>query len=138
MTDRRALLPLLWVFVMFNYLYCDILGLMDPHLLAQYLAGTVSGLQVTPEFLLGASLLMEIPMAMVLVSRLLGRGPNRWANIVAGTLMTAVQVATLFVGASTTYYLFFSAIEITCTAAIVWLAWTWRPQPVAVTGQPAL
>ena len=39
--------------------------------------------------------------------------------------MTVVQVATLFVGTPTTYYLFFSAIEIACLLFIVWTAWRW-------------
>jgi hypothetical protein len=55
---------------------------------------------------------------------------NRWANIAAGTLMTVVQSATLFVGVPAPYYLFFSAIEIATTVSIVLLAWNWS-EPVA-------
>jgi threonine/homoserine/homoserine lactone efflux protein len=33
---------------------------------------------------------------------------------------------TLFVAKPTTYYVFFTVIEITCTALIVWYAWKWR------------
>jgi hypothetical protein len=118
--DRKALLSTLWVFVTLNYLYCDVLGLMDPEILGQFLKGNVGGISFTQGFLLGASLLMEIPIAMVLLSRVLKQGANRLANVLAGSVMTLVQCASLFAGSRPTmYYLFFSAIEISCTIFIV-------------------
>ncbi|HYB00121.1 MAG TPA: DUF6326 family protein, partial [Ktedonobacteraceae bacterium] len=70
-----------------------------------------------------------IPIAMIPLSLVLKYRTNRWANIIAGTIMTAVQFSTLFFGSSPTgYYLFFSIIEIACTLFIVWYAWTW-PHP---------
>ena len=69
---------------------------------------------------------MEIPIAMVLLSRVLKYRANRWANIIAGTIMTVALILTLFVAVPTLYYVFFSVIEITCTAVIVWYAWKWR------------
>lgn len=124
-------LSLLWVFALFNYLYCDIVGLMDSTLLRQYLTGQVDGLSITPGFLLGAAVLMEIPIAMVVVSWLARPRVSRLLNIAAGTIMTLVQSATLLVGTPTIYYAFFSAIEIACTTLIVWHAWKWRPSVVA-------
>jgi hypothetical protein len=127
--DMRARLSTLWIFVMFNYLYCDVLGLMDPESLRGFLDGNVGGIDITQGFLLSASILMEIPMAMVLLSRVLKYRANRWANIGAGTLMTVVQFSTLFFGSSPTpFYLFFSVIEIACTSVIVWYAWK-SPDP---------
>jgi hypothetical protein len=121
------LLSLLWLFALLNYLYCDLVGLMDSELLRQYLSGRVGGVHLTQGFLLGASALMEIPMAMIVVSRVARRRGNRWANLAAGTVMTLVQAATLLRGPLTGYYLFFSVVEITCTVVIVGRAWTWRP-----------
>ncbi len=116
---------------MFNYLYCDVLALMDSGYLKQVMTGSVNGIHMTPGFLLGASILMEIPTAMVLLSRVLGYRANRWANLIAGAFMTLVQLATLFLGSGPTiYYVFFSVIEIACTALIVWYAWKW-PAPAA-------
>jgi len=126
-----ARLSLLWIFASLNYIYCDVLGLMDHDLLRQYVTGRVNGLDVNKGFLFGAALLVEIPMAMVLLSQVLPPTASRWANLVAGTTMTVVQLATLFVGgAPTAYYAFFSLVEIACTAYIVRTAWTWRvPAP---------
>jgi hypothetical protein len=119
--DRRVMLSTLWLFVTLNYIYCDVVTVMDPVKRAP--------IQLTPEFLLGASILVEIPIAMVLLSRVLKYGANRWANIITGAIMTAVQVLSLFVAIPALYYVFFSVIEIACTAFIVWYAWTWsHPQ----------
>ena len=137
MDGMRSKLSLLWVFVTLNYLYCDVVSLMDPSLLKQYAAGNVGGIAVTPGFLLAAGALVEIPMAMVVLARLLPPRAGRWANIVAAAVMTAVQLLSLFVKTPALYYAFFSAIEIATTASIVWLAWRWSaaPEPyVAATG----
>jgi hypothetical protein len=98
---------------------------MDAGLLKQYLAGNVGGMEMTQGFFLGAAILMEISISMVLISRLLQYKANRGANIVAGLITTLVQVMTLFVGSMTMYYMFFSAIEIASTALILWIAWKW-------------
>jgi MFS family permease len=119
MPDRKVLLSTLWLFATLNYLYCDVVTLMDP-------VKHTGSIQLTPGFLLGASILVEIPIAMVLLSRIVPYQANRWLNIIAGTFMTVVQIATLFVGTPTLYYLFFSVIEIATTAFIVWYAWRWR------------
>ncbi len=126
MKDRKVILSTLWLFALLNYLYCDVVGLMDPKLLKQFMAGNAGGIAISEGFLLGASVLMEIPIAMILFSRILKYGANRWANVIAGTIMTVVQIASLSFGSSPTgYYVFFSIIEIASTAFIVWYAWRW-------------
>jgi hypothetical protein len=126
----KALLSTLWIFAVLNYLYCDVLALMDPTTLNQVIKGSVGGIKVTQEFLLGASVLMEISMSMVLLSRVLSYRANRLANIIAGTITTLVQISSLFFGTKPTpYYIFFSVIEISTTAFIVWYAFKWsNPQ----------
>ncbi|HSS62026.1 MAG TPA: DUF6326 family protein [Candidatus Limnocylindrales bacterium] len=121
----RTKLSTLWIFATLNYLYCDVVTLMDPDLLKKFLAGNVGGMEVTQGFLLGASVLVEIPIAMVLLSRVIADRANRWANIVAGVTMTLVQTLSLFAQTPAPFYVFFSVIEIAATASIVWLAWRW-------------
>ena len=123
--DRKIRLSTLWVFATLNYLYCDVLTLMDPAKLRQFLAGRVGGMDFTQGVLLASGVLMEIPIAMILLSRLLKYRTNRVANLGAGVIMTAVQIATLFMGSATAYYWFFSIVEIGCTSMIVWYAWNW-------------
>ena len=118
---------MLWLFAVLNFIYCDVVTLYDHVFIPQ-----PSTIPMTQLFLLGAAGLVEIPMVMVLLSRLLEYRPNRWANMLAGGFMTLVQAATLFVTTPTMYYAFFSTIEIATTAVIVWLAWTWTaPAPAA-------
>ena len=122
MQDIRVRLSTLWVFMLLNYLYCDVLGLFDP----------TTPKNMTQDALLAASLLMEIPIAMVILSRVLRYRPNRWANILAGAFMAVIQVATLFVGTLPSYYAFFSVIEIASLLFIVWTAWRWaEPAPAS-------
>ena len=122
--SRKGLLSTLWLFVSLNYIFCDVLGVMDPEL--------VPPVELTQGFLLGAGILLEIPIAMVLLSRVLPYNWNRRVNIIAAVIMTVIQVASLFLGANTLYYIFFSIIEVTTTAFIVWAAWNWRDMETAV------
>ncbi|MBV8194603.1 MAG: hypothetical protein JOY80_03665 [Candidatus Dormibacteraeota bacterium] len=119
-------LSTLWIFATLNYLYCDVVTLMDPTLLKGFLAGNIGGMDVSQAFLLAGAVLVEIPISMVLLSRVLAGRPNRWVNIVAGAVMTVVQVASLFAKTPAPYYVFFSVLEIAATSAIVVSAWRWR------------
>ena len=83
---RKMILSTLWIFIMFNYLYCDLISNMESSVLKGYLEGHVGSIQVNQEFMLGAALLMEIPIVMILLSRILKYRANRWANIIAGTI----------------------------------------------------
>lgn len=113
----------LWLFAILTYTYGDVVTLMDPvkH----------GSIQLTQGFLLGGSIFMMIPIAMVLLSRTLQYRASRLASIVAGTIMTVALTLTLFVAVPTMYYAFFSIIEIVCTAFIVRYAWKWT-NPEAV------
>jgi hypothetical protein len=118
-TERQQqLLSRLWIFATLNYLYCDVIGLMDSKMLKQYQTGEVDGLVIDEDLLLGAAIFMQVPMSMVFLSTALPPRASRIANIAAGTLMTGVQTATLFIGTPTKYYLASSIVEIGTTAFI--------------------
>ena len=122
--NKRVILSTLWIFVTLNYLYCDLVGLMDSVLLNQYIAGEVNGMEINQGFLLAGAVLMEIPIAMVILSLILSYKSNRWANIIAGLIKTIVMILTMFVR-PTLYYVFFGTIEIATTIFIVFYAWNW-------------
>ena len=125
----RRVVSALWLFAILNYLYCDVLGSLDPANLRSVINGDgAGGVELTPGALLAASVLMTIPMASVLASRIAPFRLARWSSVVAGIVMTLVQIATLFVGTTTMYYAYFSAIEIATTATIVLIAWRWRAE----------
>jgi len=130
MKDRKVILSTLWIFAVLNYLYADVIGGKDPVALKQLITGSVGSLQMNEGFLLGAAILMETSIAMVLLSRVMKYKANRWANIIVAIINIATVSLSLFATgiAPTLYYMFFAAIEIPCTLFIVWYAWKW-PNP---------
>ena len=120
--DVKTMLQTLWIFATLNYVYADVLSLYDKTIVTN----------LDQSSLLGASVLVESAIAMVLLSRILKRTANRWANIVVGAINTVAVLASLFVGTLTAHYAFFAVIEIPTTLYIIWRAWTW-PNPEGVT-----
>lgn len=134
---RRELLFTLWVFVMFLYAYCDILGLYDVEILKKLLSGSIDGIVMDQNMLLAASVLMILPITTILITRIASYPIARWTNIGVGSFKTLVMLATLLTPC-TIYYWLFAVIEISTTIAIVWLAWGWQKQTnsLANTGVP--
>src|SRR5579872_7561750 len=127
MHDTKERLSLFWTFALLNYLYADVLALFD-------IVGSQDPAPHLPQWaLLGSAVLMEIPIAMILASRLLPFRANRLANIIAGCLVTLVNGFLTFVpplagwGRPPAFpeYLFFATIETVATSVIIWKAWTW-------------
>ncbi|QHT57599.1 hypothetical protein GXP71_16970 [Cellulomonas sp. H30R-01] len=119
---RRTVVASLWLFVLLCYLYCDVLTLFRAEDLRAVLSGEIGGVVMSDGFLLGASVLMTIPIGMVLVSRVAPHRVARWGTVVAASVMTVVQVGSLFVGETALHYAYFSAIEITTTVVLAWYA----------------
>src|SRR5215468_10160821 len=127
MHDTKERLSLFWIFVLLNYLYADVLALFA-------FVGSPNTAPHLPQWaLLGSAVLMEIPIAMILASRLLRYRANRLANIVAGVILTLVNGFLTFVLPFTNgdfrdpvfpAYVFFATIETVCTVAIIRQAWT--------------
>ena len=128
MHDTKERLSLFWIFALLNYLYADVLALFA------YVGSPNSAPHLPQWALLGSAVLMEIPIAMILASRLLPFSANRLANIIAGGVMTLVNGFLTFVLPLTNgdfrdpvfpAYVFFATIETVCTSFIIWRAWTW-------------
>jgi len=67
-------------------------------------------------------------MVMIVLSRFLKYGINRWVNIIVATLHALGAVASLFVAAPA-IHIFFVVVEVSALLFIVWYAWTWaEPQ----------
>jgi len=138
MHDPKERLSLLWIFALLNYLYADVLALFA-------FLGSPSSAPHLPQWaLLGSAVLMEIPIAMILASRLLAFRANRLANIIAGGVMTLTNGFLTFVLPLTNgdfrdpvypAYVFFATLETVCTSVIVWRAWTWSVGEAAVSSE---
>lgn len=119
--ETKTLLSTLWVVVMINMLKADILSLYIPGA-ADELART-AGATPIPLLMLGGAIMMEISTLMILLSRVLKYGVNRWVNIITSMITIVFVVAG---GVSYPHYLFIAAVEVICLLLIVWFAWRWR------------
>lgn len=141
MHHTKERLSLFWLFALLNYLYADVFALFD----------IVGSQDPAPHFprwaMLGFAVLMEIPIAMILASRLLPFRANRLANIIAGVIETLAVVLMQFVVPLANgdwrehmfaLYIFFGMIEAVCTSVIVWKAWTWSGVEPAVSSERAI
>lgn len=138
MHDIKQRLSLFWLFALLNYLYADVLALFD-------IIGSRDPAPHLPQWaLLGSAVLMEIPIAMILASRLLPFKANRLANIIAGAIETLAVISMQFVyplasGAWHEHmfasYLFFGTIETVCTSVIIWQSWNWSGVEAAASSK---
>lgn len=125
--NRRNVYSSVWAFASLNYLYADLVGVMDKNKLLQYQTGVVEGVKITPEFLTIAAGFMQIPIANVFLPHIIKNEKTlRWVQIASGTIMTLVQSGTLLVGKPTPYYALFSAFEIAATTYITIDAIKWK------------
>ena len=124
MEDVKIKLSTLWVVVMFNIAFADIVGFLRPGALEQIMSGKV-GFELTQGLLLVFSILLEIPIAMIFLSRVLKYRVNRWANIIAGVITILFVIGG---GNTTLSYIFFATIEVVCMSIIIWYAWKWPKQ----------
>jgi hypothetical protein len=118
--DPRIKLSLLWIFVILNMAYADILSLMDP---TSIIRGIMAGAPLPPGGLLAGSIVMETSIAMVILSWVLNYKVNRWVSSIIGVFMSWQIV----IGGHGSYYVFFTIVEVTCILLIIWLAWKWNP-----------
>ncbi len=127
--NKRLKFSMLWTFVCLNYLYADLVGLMDVNLLSQYQTGIVNGMAITPLFLTIAAVYMQLPLANVFLPMVIKKlGILRWILIISGSISTLVQGATLFVAKPAPYYVVFSIIEMAVTFYIVLDAIKWKTE----------
>jgi len=126
--DTKTKLSVLWIALMFFYLYNDVISFfrkdtIDGVMSGEFGAGTI---QVTPVFLLSASVLMAIPIFMVFLSLVMPARVNRPVNIIAGVFHVVLLVVTALVpGETWAHYALFMAFEGVFILLIVWHAWRW-------------
>jgi len=125
--DTKVKLSTLWIVVMFNMAFADILMFFEPGILAQITLGSVDGVQFTSTLMLVMAVILEVPIIMILLSRVLKYKTNRWANIIAGVITILFVVGG---GSTIPSYMFFATVEVVCTLLIIWYAWKWQePEP---------
>jgi len=123
---RGVMLSTLWIFVVCNIIIADIVGFLNPGALETIMTGS-TGFEVTQELILVFSVSLQVPIAMILLSRVLPRGVNRWASIAASVITILFVIGG---GNTSLSYIFFATVETLAMLFIIWYAWTW-PEPAA-------
>ena len=117
--DPKVKLSLLWIFVVLNVAYADILSLMDP---TSPIRKIMEGTPMPAGGLIAGAILMETSIVMVILSWILNYKVNRWISLIIGGFMI-LQIVT---GGHGLYYLFFTSVEVASICLIVWFTWKWR------------
>ena len=115
-TDSRALLSTLWIFVLFNMILRDLHQFANKAFVEELLIQDIDEALV---LLFGV--IIEIPILMVVLSRVLLPKANKWANIIAAIIFLAGLLATL--PSADMDDIFFMIMEATAILIIVLVAW---------------
>ena len=112
-------LSTLWIVVMMNMIFNDICSFMLPEFFKDLLSGNTP-IVITQGIMLVFAILLEIPIIMIFLSRVLKGKANRWVNLFASL------VTILFViggGSLTLHYIFFATVEVLMMLWIIRIAW---------------
>lgn len=121
--DTKVVLSTLWIMVMINMLKADILSLYIPGAVEEVAKTAVSASASIDQLMLAGAVMGQLGIAMIVLSRVLKYGINRWANIV----VAVVTLAYIWGGmASYPHYIFIAIVESLCLLLIIWFAWDWR------------
>lgn len=126
--DIRLKLSLLWIFLLLNMAYADILSLMDA---TSPIRNIMAGAPTLSGGLLAGAFVMETSIIMILLSQVLKRNVNRWVNIIIGIF----NILPIVTGGHGLYYMFFASMEVASIFLIIWFAWKW-PKPEVNTVSP--
>ena len=125
--NKKALLSTLWIFVLLNIIFRDLHEFFRVGMVEEIITGT----PVSEQVMLIGGIMMEIPILMVLLSRILNYRINRWANIIIGAITIALVIG---MGTKDLDDIFFATIEVIALSTIIWLAIKWREPKIQSEG----
>lgn len=121
--DTKVLFSTLWIAVMINMLNEGTLSLYIPGSAEEVARTAVSTGASIPQLMLGGAIMGQLGIAMIVLSRVLKHGINRWVNIV----VSLVTIAYIWGGMATyPHYIFIASVETLCLLLIIGFAWKWR------------
>jgi hypothetical protein len=122
--DKKVLLSTLWIFLVLNFIFSIVYTL-------NYAANIevqseLGGILLPQELLPSFSIMVEVAMVMILLTRLLTYKPNRILNIILGISIAVLQIWGLASKGPTLIYYFFIIVEIATCISIACIAWKWK------------
>lgn len=126
--NEKALLSILWIFLVVNLFFCELLSFMHCYASENQLISHLYGINMSRLVLLASAIMMEIPMIMILIARLCRRKCCRVLNIICSFLVIIIKIWSLNVNTTnnTPHQWFFFAIEIITCIFIIWIAFSWK------------
>ncbi|MEO1391217.1 MAG: DUF6326 family protein [Cyanobacteria bacterium J06634_6] len=125
-SERKNLLSTLWIFVLLNMIYADILGMLRPGYVEQL---NQLSQQLTGSTVLLFAVLMEVAIAMVVLSRILPYRANRRLHfaVVPLTILWVVvpSLISSLGDATPPSYVFFATVEVATMLVIFGYVWKW-------------
>jgi phosphoglycerol transferase MdoB-like AlkP superfamily enzyme len=123
MEGTRIKLSALWVSLMLTYLLGDVLRIFS----GDFVAGELSGMEMSQGLMVGMAALMVIPVVMVLLSLILKHAVNRWTNIILSIFFFVFNAIGLPTYPSL-YDQFLIVVGLVFNLVILWVAWKWKAQ----------
>jgi len=114
----------LWIVVMFTMIFADILSFITPGMMKQVIEGTTD-VKITQPLLLVFAFLLQIPIVMIFLSKILSRKINRILNVAAAIITILFVIGG---GSNYLHYYFFASIETICMIAIIVIALKWKQE----------
>jgi len=118
--DIKTKLSTLWIVIMLNLIFADILSIMI-ELVNKNTLDIIGG-NVTTTMAI-AAIITNIPILMIYFSRVLPYKSNRRLNIVAAFITIIYIVGG---GSLLPHYLVIVGIEVLLLVSIIWIAWKWE------------
>lgn len=136
-TAGPQLLSTIWISVLLSMLFRDVHEYLREGFIAELAnSGTVNGGEVTGTTLLVSGIVLQLPLAMVVLSRVLPRRTNRLANIMVAAIMAMAVAGTWPKDADD---IVFGIFQLVSLAFIAVISYRWSNddathEPVALSG----
>lgn len=118
--DTNTKLSTLWIVVMLNLIFADILSIFVELVNGGTLDGIIGEVTTTMAI---AAVMTNIPILMIYFSRSLSYQANRVTNIIASVITILFVVGG---GSLLPHYLVCAGVEVIVLLVIIWTAWKWK------------
>jgi hypothetical protein len=117
--EMKSKLSTLWTVVTLNMILADVLTSYIPETVDEF---TEFADGKESEIMFAGAIYYQIPISMILLSKVLPYKANRLANIIAAGMITVTVVAG---GSTDPHYIVCAGAEVLCLSLITWYAWKW-------------
>ncbi|MEO0506842.1 MAG: DUF6326 family protein [Bacteroidota bacterium] len=119
--DPRSLLSTLWIFILFNMIFRDLHQFANKQFVEDLLVQDIN-----EKLVLVFGIILEIPILMVVLPKILGETANRWANSIAAITLVLGMLSTVSQADMDDY--FFMGVQSLALVVILYI--TFKPKVI--------